>query len=126
MFKQKTAYEMRIIDWSSVVCSSDLGGAAAEHDDLQPSPPDEHQTTVGVPQDGPTSEWSAYATASPVYNEPARLLKWSMSGSEGATVRLHLGEPGASEDHPFRGMRWGKENGQLLRAVVSTDRKSVV
>src|SRR3546814_14648248 len=27
-FKQKTAYEMRISDWSSDVCSSDLGGAA--------------------------------------------------------------------------------------------------
>src|SRR3546814_8315034 len=26
-FKQKTAYEMRISDWSSVVCSSDLGSA---------------------------------------------------------------------------------------------------
>src|SRR3546814_8064777 len=45
-FKQKTAYEMRISDWSSDVCSSDLGwrspmpdllpcphcGAPAEHD----------------------------------------------------------------------------------------------
>src|SRR3546814_16586933 len=28
-FKQKTAYEMRISDWSSDVCSSDLGGKAA-------------------------------------------------------------------------------------------------
>src|SRR3546814_2317833 len=27
-FKQKTAYEMRISDWSSDVCSSDLGGDA--------------------------------------------------------------------------------------------------
>src|SRR3546814_1822502 len=27
-FKQKTAYEMRISDWSSDVCSSDLGQAA--------------------------------------------------------------------------------------------------
>src|SRR3546814_19740830 len=27
-FKQKTAYEMRISDWSSDVCSSDLGWAA--------------------------------------------------------------------------------------------------
>src|SRR3546814_5956331 len=26
-FKQKTAYEMHISDWSSDVCSSDLGGA---------------------------------------------------------------------------------------------------
>src|SRR3546814_2240386 len=34
-FKQKTAYEMRISDWSSDLCSSDLpehpGGLAAEH-----------------------------------------------------------------------------------------------
>src|SRR3546814_14933020 len=29
LFKQKTAYEMRISDWSSDVCSSDLGGPAA-------------------------------------------------------------------------------------------------
>src|SRR3546814_3752456 len=28
-FKQKTAYEMRISDWSSDVCSSDLFGVAA-------------------------------------------------------------------------------------------------
>src|SRR3546814_955146 len=28
-FKQKTAYEMRISDWSSDVCSSDLKGVAA-------------------------------------------------------------------------------------------------
>src|SRR3546814_10078600 len=27
-FKQKTAYEMRISDWSSDVCSSDLAGVA--------------------------------------------------------------------------------------------------
>src|SRR3546814_9640178 len=29
-FKQKTAYEMRISDWSSDVCSSDLSGSAHE------------------------------------------------------------------------------------------------
>src|SRR3546814_3743326 len=28
-FKQKTAYEMRISDWSSDVCSSDLAGVVA-------------------------------------------------------------------------------------------------
>src|SRR3546814_1731879 len=32
-FKQKTAYEMRISDWSSDVCSSDLGtGQEARHE----------------------------------------------------------------------------------------------
>src|SRR3546814_6743721 len=30
-FKQKTAYEMRISDWSSDVCSSDLLGIAPRH-----------------------------------------------------------------------------------------------
>src|SRR3546814_15932997 len=29
-FKQKTAYEMRISDWSSDVCSSDLGARLAD------------------------------------------------------------------------------------------------
>src|SRR3546814_3004499 len=33
-FKQKTAYEMRISDWSSDVCSSDLAGAVVEAADL--------------------------------------------------------------------------------------------
>src|SRR3546814_9519558 len=31
-FKQKTAYEMRISDWSSDVCSSDLYDDEAEHE----------------------------------------------------------------------------------------------
>src|SRR3546814_7067397 len=30
VFKQKTAYEVRISDWSSDVCSSDLGGARVD------------------------------------------------------------------------------------------------
>src|SRR3546814_1293054 len=34
-FKQKTAYEMRISDWSSDVCSSDLAETAASADDLR-------------------------------------------------------------------------------------------
>src|SRR3546814_5701279 len=39
-FKQKTAYEMRISDWSSDVCSSDLAEADEQHgegdrDDVQ-------------------------------------------------------------------------------------------
>src|SRR3546814_1681498 len=41
-FKQKTAYEMRISDWSSDVCSSDLGGRSAK------------RTTDSVFESGPT------------------------------------------------------------------------
>src|SRR3546814_15290306 len=35
-FKQKTAYEMRISDWSSDVCSSDLGRFHHHHAQRQP------------------------------------------------------------------------------------------
>src|SRR3546814_6427050 len=34
LFKQKTAYEMRIIDWSSDVCSSDLVAAVLSEEDV--------------------------------------------------------------------------------------------
>src|SRR3546814_1628405 len=36
-FKQKTAYEMRISDWSSDVCSSDLLRACAAHGRVRPA-----------------------------------------------------------------------------------------
>src|SRR3546814_3414549 len=36
-FKQKTAYEMRISDWSSDVCSSDLPRPAGPPADAQPA-----------------------------------------------------------------------------------------
>src|SRR3546814_2858349 len=36
-FKQKTAYEMRISDWSSDVCSSDLGSILVTSAPLSPS-----------------------------------------------------------------------------------------
>src|SRR3546814_8483953 len=41
-FKQKTAYEMRISDWSSDVCSSDLQG------DADPAAPVDHADVEGV------------------------------------------------------------------------------
>src|SRR3546814_3365649 len=37
-FKQKTAYEMRISDWSSDVCSSDLEGKGGKRDKKQRKP----------------------------------------------------------------------------------------
>src|SRR3546814_2649334 len=48
-FKQRTAYEMRISDWSSDVCSSDLGRPVELLDlpdaySLEPSSPDERVT----------------------------------------------------------------------------------
>src|SRR3546814_379170 len=51
-FKQKTAYEMRISDWSSDVCSSDLSGVPGDlqlyHADRDHGPPvDRGRADVG-------------------------------------------------------------------------------
>src|SRR3546814_4393896 len=47
-FKQKTAYEMRISDWSSDVCSSDLWdeGLAAAYRDQAVSPADQQKIAI--------------------------------------------------------------------------------
>src|SRR3546814_6056792 len=49
-FKQKTAYEMRISDWSSDVCSSDLRDADGERCAAPP--------TVGEPAEEPRPDGS--------------------------------------------------------------------
>src|SRR3546814_1509642 len=71
-FKQKTAYEMRISDWSSDVCSSDLEAAAPDtQSPLEPLPglgvawpdmdkpdavaplePDEEESTTAIEEKG--------------------------------------------------------------------------
>src|SRR3546814_20308153 len=53
-FKQKTAYEMRISDWSSDVCSSDLSGRSAityyaHPDDLWQMRPEIGRSGAGMP-----------------------------------------------------------------------------
>src|SRR3546814_17783698 len=55
-FKQKTAYEMRISDWSSDVCSSDLH-APAEHPPASAEP--------GAPPRAWALPWISCALSSP-------------------------------------------------------------
>src|SRR3546814_17068418 len=50
-FKQKTAYEMRISDWSSDVCSSELAGCAWPR--LRRQAPDTHPQLPGNRRGGP-------------------------------------------------------------------------
>src|SRR3546814_2572662 len=47
-FKQKTAYEMRISDWSSDVCSSDLGRRVGIHARRRVPGPLDGRADVGV------------------------------------------------------------------------------
>src|SRR3546814_2368568 len=46
-FKQKTAYEMRISDWSSDVCSSDLQPVERQHGGEQSRHPDHARRDAG-------------------------------------------------------------------------------
>src|SRR3546814_13614585 len=61
-FKQKTAYEMRISDWSSDVCSSDLLEFFAASSSLGNSPSRPEFTTIRperalLPHDRPPRRW---------------------------------------------------------------------
>src|SRR3546814_12617346 len=49
-FKQKTAYEMRISDWSSDVCSSDLTAAAAIEPAFPEPPPTPAPVSAATPE----------------------------------------------------------------------------
>src|SRR3546814_3845040 len=57
-FKQKTAYEMRISDWSSDVCSSDLTAGAADKAAL---------TSFPAPDCAMPQGWPAIAERRPHY-----------------------------------------------------------
>src|SRR3546814_8229523 len=48
-FKQKTAYEMRISDWSSDVCSSDLDGRSVDNFAAAPKRLDSRSRTLRRP-----------------------------------------------------------------------------
>src|SRR3546814_18277325 len=51
LFKQKTAYEMRISDWSSDVCSSDLSVERSEDVESRSAPGEEIAALLARPPD---------------------------------------------------------------------------
>src|SRR3546814_9101680 len=55
-FKQKTAYEMRISDWSSDVCSSDLGSALHMEHLFRVRADTAEQTEAGLDKKWPLDE----------------------------------------------------------------------
>src|SRR3546814_10121328 len=63
-FKQKTAYEMRISDWSSDVCSSDLL-AVSPDDDLRPVLPHRDRAGGKVPAGEIRRQLQALSCADP-------------------------------------------------------------
>src|SRR3546814_2962736 len=101
-FKQKTAYEMRISDWSSDVCSSDLLSAsspAGVRTLLNIARPAFSVPLKNAPPTAPTPAESAISeTTSPRLVSPPRLARAIIFDGSSAAVRLAL-MAARSEEH---------------------------
>src|SRR3546814_8239894 len=77
LFKQKTAYEMRISDWSSDVCSSDLKLKgqlqAIEEGDLPPETVTQIATQLDVPEQDVINMNRRLASPDHSLNAPLRI-----------------------------------------------------
>src|SRR3546814_8476116 len=113
VFNQKTAYEMRISDWSSDVCSSDLlgrsggycrGGALCRHGAFRP-PPDPHSLDLLRPAgaDAELSWAGGVADRRPGGHPEPLLQARARLVPPAAGDRRHAGrhhrQPGRSEEH---------------------------
>src|SRR3546814_10984085 len=113
-FKQKTAYEMRISDWSSDVCSSDLtavraaldlAGPTRQNSELQITPP--ARSLASTKREGPLFD---QARSFPKVQEPVRAI-----GPENPTPRVRA-QGMRSEER-----RVGKECVRTCRSRWSPD-----
>src|SRR3546814_12484670 len=73
-FKQKTAYELRISDWSSDVCSSDLGKAERNQRQTQLPPPGGH---------APLHRHGRRVTPAPTFRQAARSRRLALAPPRG-------------------------------------------
>src|SRR3546814_6172641 len=86
-FKEKTAYDRRISDWSSDVCSSDLAPPALGRRDLQPPSQAAGSLEAGGTSRHPspvaTGQMSPSGKVRNAVNEPPWLTSTSSRGSRG-------------------------------------------
>src|SRR3546814_15205070 len=108
-FKQKTAYEMRISDWSSDVCSSDLGIA----DLLGDGDPDPHRRIIVAAR--PRQQHEAGHRRA-----PARLRREKIAACPYGRHRTSPLLPPASHDRTLLGGRSGER--RVGKECVSTCR----
>src|SRR3546814_6904760 len=86
-FKQKTAYDMRISDWSSDVCSSDLcggvsSGGSAIHTDRIGGIPDDMAKYREVLREAPNTQCIVYRAT----HNPRQGYTYTWSGYTGTPV----------------------------------------
>src|SRR3546814_6670834 len=107
-FKQKTAYEMRISDWSSDVCSSDLGHAGAvvfdvDHQEVAHRARRQVQLPgAGLERIVGEVEEHAIELLAVGFDAKAAIHLVHPAGASGADFRqglAHLGEEIRSEEH---------------------------
>src|SRR3546814_9319127 len=97
-FKQKTAYDMRISDWSSDVCSSDLSGPVLEMLGIQV------ESLAGTSADAPSDGWNpqdrALLQAIIAAREPFLDFVLTHNDTDGTQRMFRVsGEPMRSEEH---------------------------
>src|SRR3546814_4442480 len=99
LFKQKTAYEMRISDWSSDVCSSDLGTLAYWS---QPSPENEAAATAHLTFEGTRDQYLADVPPDVAARIPAESWEedWRVRAEE-RRVGKGAGSTGRSRWSPY-------------------------
>src|SRR3546814_871773 len=117
-FKQKTAYEMRISDWSSDVCSSDLGKACALITDGRfsggtsglsighVSPEAAEGGTIGLVEEGDVIE----------IDIPGRAISVAVSEAELARRRVAMDAKGA---HAWKPVNRVRDVSAALRAYAA-------
>src|SRR3546814_1460113 len=106
-FKQKTAYEMRISDWSSDVCSSDLGRGDLQHLQDHRLVGSEHR-----PRRDPEQQRVADLPRRPSDSNPNRILERCHEPNL-ATLRT-------SSENESRGPSRSEEHTSELQSLMST------
>src|SRR3546814_6428705 len=129
-FKQKTAYEMRISDWSSDVCSSDLHRGAAVWVDLEVEVGRAATGVAGVADEADDLTWLDQLAVVHALGEGAEVgvvvVRAALALDPDLGAAEHVAAH-AGDDPPLTGQqrsaRWGEDVGALVGVLVAGDRK---
>src|SRR3546814_11334193 len=119
-FKQKTAYEMRISDWSSDVCSSDLAGFIDYGSDVEPALRLNPEKAIFPPDDPPYNRLSP--TPDLYIGAALRgFVRCHECATGGQIMNDHF-DPGLAHTHPRRNQHRRSEERRVGKECDSTCR----
>src|SRR3546814_19558672 len=126
-FKQKTAYEMRISDWSSDVCSSDLGKSMVldpvdlfiSEAGLAPLPAQTAEGAVTLMPTGTTGDLRHLSDGQPTHAPPIELAQRSKGDMGDSHVQPHADGVGSDPIiHHHRLKQLGRAAGRERRGKL--------